>query len=98
MVVFTMRSSDFGMPKVIGGNFNVLAIDIYKQVIGQQNFNMGAVVGLILLVPVVVAFVVDWTCRGASRRSSRRAQRAYAPRAGARFDRAMLAFCSSCRG
>ena len=44
MVVFSYTVSDFGIPKVIGGNFNVLAIDIYKQVIGQQNFNKGAVV------------------------------------------------------
>jgi iron(III) transport system permease protein len=59
MVVFTMAVSEFGVPKVIGGNTNVLAVDIYKQVIGQQNFSMGAVVGLVLLLPAVVAFVVD---------------------------------------
>jgi iron(III) transport system permease protein len=47
------------VPKVIGGNTNVLAVDIYKQVIGQQNFSMGAVVGLVLLLPAVVAFVID---------------------------------------
>ncbi len=51
MVVFSYTVSDFGIPKVIGGNFNVLAVDIYKQVIGQQNFNKGAVVSLVLLVP-----------------------------------------------
>jgi iron(III) transport system permease protein len=39
MVVFSYTVSDFGIPKVIGGNFNVLALDIFKQVIGQQNFN-----------------------------------------------------------
>jgi iron(III) transport system permease protein len=59
MVVFTMAVSEFGVPKVIGGNVSVLAIDVYKQVIGQQNFSMGAVVGLILLAPVLVAFVID---------------------------------------
>src|SRR6266498_886445 len=59
MVVFSYTVSDFGIPKVIGGNFNVLAIDVYQQVIGQQNFNRGAVVGLILLMPVVLAFLVD---------------------------------------
>lgn len=59
MVVFTMAVSEFGVPKVIGGNTNVLAVDIYKQVIGQQNFSMGAVVGLVLLLPAVIAFVVD---------------------------------------
>ena len=59
MVVFTMAVSEFGVPKVIGGNTNVLAVDIYKQVIGQQNFSMGAVVGLVLLLPAVAAFVID---------------------------------------
>ena len=44
---------------MIGGQFNVLATDAYKQVIGQQNFEMGAVVGFVLLVPAVVAFALD---------------------------------------
>ena len=39
------RSRDFGIPKVIGGNFNMLATDIFKLVIGQQDFSKGAVVG-----------------------------------------------------
>src|SRR5205085_4802691 len=64
MVVFSYTVSDFGIPKVIGGNFNVLAIDIFKQVIGQQNFNRGAVVSLVLLCPVVLAFLVDWWMQG----------------------------------
>jgi len=59
MVVFTMAVSEFGVPKVIGGNTSVLAVDIYKQVIGQQNFSMGAVVGLVLLLPAVIAFLID---------------------------------------
>jgi iron(III) transport system permease protein len=63
MVVFTMGVSEFGVPKVIGGNYPVLAIDIYKQVIGQQNFRMGAVVGLVLLLPAIIAFIVDQRIR-----------------------------------
>ena len=58
-VVFTLVITDFGIPKVIGGQFNVLATDAYKQVVGQQNFEMGAVVGMILLVPAVLAFAID---------------------------------------
>ncbi len=58
-VVFTLTITDFGAPKVIGGGYNVLATDIYKQVIGQQNFEMGAVVSLILLLPAGIAFMVD---------------------------------------
>ena len=58
-VVFTLVITDFGMAKVIGGRFNVLATDIFKQVIGQQNFEMGAVVGFVLLLPAVLAFGAD---------------------------------------
>jgi len=58
-VVFTLVITDFGIAKVIGGQFSVLATDAYKQVIGQQNFEMGAVVGFVLLVPAVVAFALD---------------------------------------
>ncbi|MFO1191414.1 MAG: putative 2-aminoethylphosphonate ABC transporter permease subunit [Rhodoferax sp.] len=58
-VVFTLVITDFGIAKVIGGRFNVLATDIFKQVIGQQNFEMGAVVGFVLLIPAVAAFVAD---------------------------------------
>ncbi len=58
-IVFTLVITDFGIAKVIGGQFNVLATDAYKQVVGQQNFEMGAVVGFILLVPAVLAFAVD---------------------------------------
>ncbi len=58
-VVFTLVITDFGVPKVIGGQYSVLATDIYKQVIGQQNFQMGAVVSVMLLIPAVLAFSVD---------------------------------------
>jgi len=35
-LVFTLVVTDFGIPKVIGGQFSVLATDAYKQVVGQQ--------------------------------------------------------------
>lgn len=58
-VSFTYSFTDFGAPSVVGGNYNVLATDVYKQVVGQQNFNMGAVVGIVLLFPAVLSFAVD---------------------------------------
>ena len=58
-VVFNLVITDFGLPKVIGGQYNVLAVDIYKQVIGQQNFEMGAVVSVVLVIPALLAFAVD---------------------------------------
>ena len=59
VVVFTLVVTDFGIPKVIGGQFPVLATEVYKQVVGQQNFNMGAVVGMVLLLPALGAFMLD---------------------------------------
>ncbi|TMH35533.1 MAG: putative 2-aminoethylphosphonate ABC transporter permease subunit [Betaproteobacteria bacterium] len=93
MVVFSYTVSEFGIPKVIGGNFNVLALDIFKQVIGQQNFNKGAVVSLVLLVPVLVAFVIDSTMQG--RLQAQFSSRAvpFAPKPKPAFDVAMLGFC-----
>src|SRR6266699_3734463 len=90
MVVFSYTVSDFGIPKVIGGNFNVLAIDIFKQVIGQQNFNKGAVVRLVLLLPVLLAFIVDWWMQG--RQQSQFSARAmpYAPKRKPWFDGVMF--------
>ncbi|MDR1439192.1 MAG: putative 2-aminoethylphosphonate ABC transporter permease subunit [Clostridiales bacterium] len=57
-VCFTLAFTDFGAPKVIGGSYNVLATDIYKQIAGQFNMNMGAVVGTLLLIPAVLSFAV----------------------------------------
>ena len=56
---FTHAFTDFGIPKVIGGQFDVLATDVYKQVIGQHDFEMGAVISVVLLIPALVAFAID---------------------------------------
>jgi iron(III) transport system permease protein len=93
-VVFTMVITDFGAPKVIGGQYSVLATDIYKQVIGQQNFQMGAVVSVLLLIPAALAFVVDRLVQ--RRQVALLSVRAvpYVPAAHRGFDLAMLAYCS----
>ena len=93
MVVFTYAISDFGIPKVIGGNFNMLATDIFKLVIGLQDFAKGAVVGIILLVPVAVTYLVDaWVQRRQSALLSARSV-PYVPRPSRGFDWAMAAYC-----
>jgi iron(III) transport system permease protein len=92
-VVFTTVITDFGAPKVIGGQYNVLATDVYKQVIGQQNFQMGAVVSVILLVPAIFAFLVDRAVRRkqVALLSARAVPYEAKPHRG--FDLAMLAYC-----
>ena len=92
-VVFTTVITDFGAAKVIGGQYNVLATDVYKQVIGQQNFQMGAVVSVILLVPAIFAFLVDHAVR--RRQVALLSARAvpFEPKPQRGFDQAMLAYC-----
>jgi iron(III) transport system permease protein len=92
MVVFTMAVSEFGVPKVIGGNTSVLAIDIYKQVIGQQNFHVGAVVGLILLLPALAAFLVDHAVRRRQKALLTARSVAYRPRPSQPLDGLLLAY------
>jgi iron(III) transport system permease protein len=91
VVAFTLAVTDFGIPKVVGGNFNVLATDVYKQVVGQQNFNMGAVVGLVLLLPAVVGFLLErWAERQRAATLSGRAV-AYIPAPRAARDAPLFA-------
>lgn len=59
LLVLTMVVTDFGVAKVIGGHTQVLALEAYKQVIGQQNFARGAVIGLVLLAPALFSFVLE---------------------------------------
>jgi iron(III) transport system permease protein len=93
VVVFTLVVTDFGIPKVIGGQFNVLATDVYKQVVGQQNFNMGAVVGLVLLIPAVVAFALEsWAQRARAATLSGRAV-PYVPKPRRGRDLPLILFC-----
>ncbi len=58
-VVFTITITDFGNAAVIGGDYSVLATEIYSQVVGQRNFNMGAVVGIMLLLPTVASYAIE---------------------------------------
>jgi iron(III) transport system permease protein len=92
LVSFTLVMTDFGIPKVIGGNFNMLATDVFKLVIGQQDFQRGAVVGLFLLAPAVLTFAIDWLVQ--RKQTALLTARAvpYAPRPSRGFDALMLAF------
>jgi iron(III) transport system permease protein len=93
VVVFTQVVTDFGIPKVIGGQFQVLATDVYKQVVGLQDFNMGAVVGIVLLLPAIGAFALQRWAEG--KRSGTLTGRAvpYVPRPRLGRDLPLLLVC-----
>ncbi len=93
LVTFTLVITDFGIPKVIGGNFNVLATDVFKLVIGQQDFAKGAVVAILLLAPAVLTFGVDHHV--SKRQTAMLTARAvpYRPAKSPRYDAVMTAYC-----
>jgi iron(III) transport system permease protein len=93
-VAFTLIITDFGVPKVIGGQYNVLATDVYKQVVGRQDFEMGAVVSMVLLVPAVIAFFADRIVQ--RRQVAQLTSRAvpYEPKPARGRDLAFLIYCS----
>ncbi|MCX7239098.1 MAG: putative 2-aminoethylphosphonate ABC transporter permease subunit [Burkholderiales bacterium] len=95
LVTFTLVMTDFGIPKVIGGNFNVLATDVFKLVIGQQDFSKGAVVAILLLAPAVLTFGVDHFV--SRRQTAMLTARAvpYAPKPSPAYDRLMMLYCSA---
>lgn len=95
ILCFTLSFTDFGAPQIVGGSYSVLATDIYKQVVGQQNMSMGAVVGVILTIPALIAFLIDCWMRkrsGADEVSSKAAT--YEIPMSGRRDTVYQIFCS----
>ena len=59
-LTFNLTITDFGNPVVIGGNYNVLATEIYAQVTNLYRFDLGATISIILLVPSLMAFMLNY--------------------------------------
>ncbi|KQX85312.1 putative 2-aminoethylphosphonate ABC transporter permease subunit [Variovorax sp. Root473] len=93
-VVFTYVVSDFGAPKVIGGNFNVLSVDVFKQVVGQHNFSIGAVVGMLLLIPSIISFVIDYVVRRKLKAQLTARSVPYVPKPRKLADALLTLFCT----
>src|SRR5688572_558823 len=65
LLIFIESLADLGNPIIIGGDFNVLASQAWVSIIGQSNFQLGAALSTVLLVPSLIAFVVQryWVSR-----------------------------------
>lgn len=89
-LVFTLCVTDFGVPVVVGGDYQLLALEAYKAVVGQQQFGRGALIGMVLLLPALLSFTVDlWLRRRQRDAMSGRAQ-VYHPQPSRRRDLAFL--------
>ena len=59
LAVFTMVFTDYGVPLMTGGTVMTLPVYMYREVIGMMNFSNGAVIGVVLLAPAIIAFLMD---------------------------------------
>lgn len=57
LVVFILSMQDFGNPRIIGSEYTMVAGVMYDQMIGFQNSSMAAVLGVMLLIPTILAYV-----------------------------------------
>ena len=56
---FTMIITDYGVPLMIGGKYMTLPVMMYQDVIGMLDFGKGSVIGMILLIPALIACILD---------------------------------------
>ena len=63
LIAFVLTVTDFGVPKLLGGNYPMLATEIYNQAIGNQDYAAAAFLSLWLLLPSVLAFYFSTRCR-----------------------------------
>lgn len=70
LAVFTMVFTDYGVPLMTGGTDMTLPVYMYREVIGMMNFSNGAVIGILLLLPAVAAFLLDLKNSGINASSS----------------------------
>ena len=59
LLVFVQSIADIGNPIVIGGDYHVLASRVYFQLIGAYDARSGAALAVILLMPSIIAFVLQ---------------------------------------
>ncbi|MDL2292017.1 ABC transporter permease subunit [Acholeplasma sp. OttesenSCG-928-E16] len=57
---FTMIITDYGVPLSVGGQFKTLPVMLYENAAGQLDYSSGSVIGLVLLIPAIAAFLIDF--------------------------------------
>lgn len=58
LLTFVRSLSDFGTPMIIGGSFQVLATEVYMNIIANGNFGMAAAMSVIILIPSLIVFLI----------------------------------------
>ena len=58
-VSFILSFTDFGIPASVGGNFNVVATELYQVMLGAiPDFNNGSVIAMLMLTPALAGVIL----------------------------------------
>ena len=57
--VFTLIFTDYGVPLAVGGRYTTLPLFLYREVIGLLDFQKGTFIGMFLLIPALISFIID---------------------------------------
>lgn len=57
LLSFFRSVSDFGTPAIIGGNYRVLALESYFEVISNGNLSLASAMNIVILIPTLVIFL-----------------------------------------
>lgn len=59
LLSFFKAMSDFATPSIIGGKFNVLALESYFEVIANGNLAKASTLNILLLFPILLVFIIS---------------------------------------
>ena len=59
LLVFIQSLEDFSNPATIGGDFTTLSVEVYQIINGTYDMRKGSVLALLMLVPAMVAFLLN---------------------------------------
>ena len=65
LIVFAKSLCDFGNPQVLAGDYNVLSVSAYLQIVGLFDLKTGSFIALSILLPCILAYLIQnyWVSR-----------------------------------
>ena len=71
---FSLIVTDYGVSLFVGGKCITLPVVMYQDVIGQLDFGKGSAIGVILLLPAVLAFIIDMMSQDKGNNNNKQAE------------------------
>lgn len=59
LIVFAKSLCDFGNPQVLAGDYDVLSVSAYLQIVGLFNLKTGSFIALSILLPCMLAYIIQ---------------------------------------